>query len=476
MDRDGTEHDGPLERDGADPPDGAEDAEADPSDASDESAEGVVVGRRSESSRHSRRSFLAYGGIAVLGAAAGGLIGYQVGTPAGKSSTRERVVRVGAIVPRRPPFLGQGQELVRGLDVGVKEVNDRKGIGGVPVELVVREVPGLDEAGMIAAANGLVSEEVLAVFLPFTSASCEELTILSEYGAPVFHLSTAAQSAILAEGGELANVYRCVPNPAGYGKRFAAILARAVSAGIVGPQARSATLVVADDAEGAALGTSVGAAVEQLDWTVVQETVTSPVQDWAPTLETIRQAAPGAIFLGLTSPEDLASFQQAFVEDPVPSLVFATQGPSVPEYTDLAAESADGVIWSTPIGTIQDDISLPFRELYERKYKRRPGLSQAGAAYDLVLMWAQAAGAAKRPTKFSSMGKIVPQLLYRGVSGTFNLRGEDRIALGFPSDTKDPAAGLPHLTFQIQDGRQVCLGPPPYQDGTLQSPPWVATT
>ena len=32
---------------------------------------------------------------------------------------------------------------------------------------------------------------------------------------------------------------------------------------------------------------------------------------------------------------------------------------------------------------------------------------------------------------------------------------------------------MPHLTFQIQDGKQVLVSPEPYTTGGYQRPPWL---
>jgi branched-chain amino acid transport system substrate-binding protein len=197
------------------------------------------------------------------------------------------------------------------------------------------------------------------------------------------------------------------------------------------------------------------------------------VEDWGSTLSGLRKKPTAAIFLGVPNPQDLASFQKAFVADPTPSLVYATFGPSVPEYLELAGPSADGVVWSTPIGTIPDALSAEFRSLYQKKYKKSPGQSQAGASYDMVLFWAQCAALAKKPSKFSQVTKNVPQVLYRGVSGAYNLRNAQHVAVPYPAKTRDPSAGLPHLTFQIQEGKQVLLAPAPFGSGESVKPSWL---
>jgi branched-chain amino acid transport system substrate-binding protein len=37
----------------------------------------------------------------------------------------------------------------------------------------------------------------------------------------------------------------------------------------------------------------------------------------------------------------------------------------------------------------------------------------------------------------------------------------------------DPSLGMPHLTFQIQNGKQVLISPDPYAIGSFQLPSWL---
>ncbi|MER7395223.1 ABC transporter substrate-binding protein [Streptomyces sp. NPDC000151] len=61
-------------------------------------------------------------------------------SPPGEARTDGSSVRIGALVPlTRPGWVGAGQHLLAGLELGVREVNDAGGIVGRPLELVVRD-------------------------------------------------------------------------------------------------------------------------------------------------------------------------------------------------------------------------------------------------------------------------------------------------------------------------------------------------
>lgn len=72
-------------------------------------------------------------------------------------------VRVGALVPlSRPGWVEAGRHLLAGLELGVEEVNDAGGIGGRPLELVVRDTAA-DPRRAAAAVEELAELGVAAV-------------------------------------------------------------------------------------------------------------------------------------------------------------------------------------------------------------------------------------------------------------------------------------------------------------------------
>ena len=68
---------------------------------------------------------------------------------------------------------------------------------------------------------------------------------------------------------------------------------------------------------------------------------------------------------------------------------------------------------------------------------------------------------------------MIPELLYRGVSGTFDLSANDRVVAGFPGGTDDPSLGVPHLTYQVQNGRNLVISPDRLATGNFKPPAWL---
>lgn len=418
-----------------------------------------------------RRELFRLGGSAAGGVALGALAGY---TAAGGGRGAQEPWKVGAVIPKGDAYRAEGEQTLRGLGLGLRVVNRRGGVRGRPVELLKYEVADLSEETLTAAAEALVGQGIVAALLGFTSSTCAEFDVYAAYRAPVFHLSRS-ESSLDAATRIGANIFRCMPR-VDYGKPFVGFMDELVASGAFVSASRTVAIVAGKDTDGSTAAADVKRSLEGSDWSLVLDRqVDAPATtDWRPLLAEARTAAPSVVFVGISTAREAAALQTAFASDPFPALIYVTFAPSVPEFLTLAGTAAGGVIWSTPLGTILgDSASASFEALYAQRSGTVPlGLSQLGANFDLALLWAQCAALAKRPTRFSSVEKIVPSVLYRGVSGTFNLAAENRVAAGYPAEVADPGLGLPHLTFQIQGGEHVRLAPDPYRAGRFKRPTW----
>ncbi|MFE3457546.1 ABC transporter substrate-binding protein [Nocardiopsis aegyptia] len=84
-------------------------------------------------------------------------------SPSGDEHPQGSPVRLGALVPlTRPGWVEAGRHLLAGLDLAVREVNGTGGIGGRPLELVVRDTAA-DPERAAAAVGELADLDVAAV-------------------------------------------------------------------------------------------------------------------------------------------------------------------------------------------------------------------------------------------------------------------------------------------------------------------------
>ena len=215
--------------------------------------------------------------------------------------------------------------------------------------------------------------------------------------------------------------------------------------------------------------------MEAQGWTTTMfQEFTVPQADWGALLVKIRQNPPGIVFFSDYAAADEASFIKQFRQSPTPSLVYQQYAPSIPQYLDLAGDAANGVLWATVVGLLAGDArAKAFADRFNTSYGSPPGFSNAGDQYDLVHLWAENAAIAGDPYDFATVNKLVANTVYRGVCGAYSFLPGTLTCYPYPDDTPDPSLGMPHLTFQIQNGQQVLISPDPYTTGKFQLPDWL---
>ncbi|MFF5284702.1 ABC transporter substrate-binding protein [Streptomyces sp. NPDC013171] len=108
-------------------------------------------------------------------------------------------VRLGALVPlTRPGWVEAGRHLLAGLDLAVREVNDAGGIGGRPLELLVRDTAA-DPERAAAAVDELAGLGVAAVVGEYHSVVARAAAARADVVGVPFLCSSAVLDALTEE-------------------------------------------------------------------------------------------------------------------------------------------------------------------------------------------------------------------------------------------------------------------------------------
>lgn len=429
--------------------------------------------------RVTRRQLVAGMGSATFGGLlAGGAAGFFGGksTEDAEASTGSgKPVVVGALLPVTGAAAGDAQEQLRGLKLGAKQINDAGGIGGRPIEVKVYDARDQAPNVMTGAMRKFVGERVAAIFSPFLSYTDIETPIVGKAGIPLFHINTFQGNVDFAKENGYDSIFQCCPSETWYGTGFRALMDELIASGRFTPRDRTAAIVTGNDAYSASVASTFRDDLKKAGWKIVQyDSYTAPQADWGGVLARIRSHDPDVIFQSDYLPGDEASFIKQFAQAPTRSLVYQLYAPSVPEYLDLAGKAADGVMWATTTGTMfEDDLGKRFFDDYRRAYGEDPGRSNAGANYDMIRLWAQAAALASNPYAYDEVSANVRAQVFRGVNGAYVL-GDQLTCLPYPAAVTDPSLGMALQTYQIQDGRQVRVSPDPYTTGSYKAPSWLS--
>lgn len=369
--------------------------------------------------------------------------------------------------------------MVRGQTLAVEEINAAGGLLGRQLTLQVLDSKAQEPDVMKNVFQKLVSQNVAAVFVGFTTYTSVEYPIVADKGIPTFHVNTWHGNVDYVRENGIKNIFQGDPSETSYGSGFITLVNQLIASGDWKPSSKSVYVVTSNDPYSLAIAQSFQAGMQNQGWESLGfEQFTVPQADWGGVLVKIRGNPPGIVFFSDYAAGDEAAFIKQFRQSPTKSLVYEQYAPSIPEYLDLAGDAANGVLWSTVVGILAGDArAKDFIAKFTQRFNRPPGFSNAGDQYDLVHLWAGAAASAGDPYKFDRINEIVTSTAYRGTCGmyTFNSgRSGDLTAIPYPDETPDPTLGMPHLTFQIQNGQQVLIAPDPYTTGSFQLPEWLA--
>lgn len=414
-----------------------------------------------------------FGGVLVGGA--GGFLGGRSTESQAATTGKGQPIALGVLAPVTGAAAGDGQEMVRGIKLGVAEVNAGGGVGGRPLRFELLDAKDQTPEIMTSAMRKFVADRVAAVFAPFITYTNVELPIIGRSRIPTFHVNTFQGNVDFAVSHGYRNIFQGCPSEIWYAAGFVDVVNRLIAQKQWTPRNKTVAIVSSNDAYSISIARRFRADVQKLGWRIVQfDTYTVPQSEWGSTLTRIRATDPDIVFHSDYFAGDEASFIKQFAQSPTKSLVYQQYAPSIPEYLKLAGSAANGVLWATTTGTIVgDDLGKRFVAEYQKAYHQPPGLANAGGQRDLVRLWAQAAAMAPDPFEYDRVGDNVRLMVFRGVNGTYKLGPAQQTNLPYPAKVKDPSLGQPLLTFQIQNGKQVLISPDPYINGRYQTPPWL---
>lgn len=427
-----------------------------------------------------RRAFLAGAGGVVVGAAGGGLVTSALTNDSsstgksGGSSDRSEIV-IASPYPLSGPLAADGEEMKNGSALAIKEINAAGGVAGRKIRQIVIDADVLTPDGVTNAMNKAVSANPHAIALGYFVAWEPSVDIAAQYGAPMVHDVTFRQMVQKTADNpkKYGNIFQTDPSEDLYGSGLVTFLTDLEKSGEWKPSAKRIFIVEGATPYSHNISVAVQEDAKKIGWTISGvEVVTPPVANYTPIISKIKNTDPGVVIHTSIDPTDLAAFQTAFAANPSNALVYLQYGASVPAFLDLAKTSGYGVIWATVIGVLQDEIGQKFQKAYQAEYNKAAGFSNSGGSYDQIYMLAQAWGQVGDPTDFEAVNTQLRTQIFRGVCGGYRFDNKYQSGLSYPTETNDPGLGMAHLFFQIQDGKQVCIAPSPYNTGTFKRAAW----
>lgn len=394
-------------------------------------------------------------------------------------------IPVGGGVPVTGWAAADGIEFKRGLEIACEEINAVGGILGRPLEPHFEDTKEQGAANIIPAMQRLIDRyNVHAIINGYnTGAVCAEYDTIADAGILYLHHNTDVThyAKIKSNRDKYFGIFMSDPAEYYYGPGLLVFLNNLMQSGAWKRPNNKIAVITGSQNYSVVIADGIKSKAKDLGWDIsLFETVVVPISEWGPTLTKVRQDPPAVIAVTHWVPQDLAQFMLQFVPNPTNSLVYMQYGPSLAAFREIGKGATDGVLYSTVVASLQDEIGQDFNNRYKKKFGPSASPLVAAQVFDSTNIWAIAAalaGGTSGPGEPEQNRKVAARLLpliYRGTMGTMHFNAEQG-AIPYPDETKDPSLGMPHQFLQIQDytTEPALIAPAPYETSKFKMPPWI---
>lgn len=395
-------------------------------------------------------------------------------------------IPIGAGIPLTGWAAADGIEFKRAAEMAMDEINAMGGILGRPIEVHIEDTKNQGADNIIPAMQRLIDRYgVHAIVNGYnTGAVCAEYDTIADAGIPYIHHNTdiVHHEVVGGDPERYFSIFMGDPAEYWYGEGLLAFLNNLEKSGQWTPDNRKIAIVTGSQNYSVVIADAIREKAADYGWDIsLYETVVVPISEWGPTLAKLREDPPAVIAVTHWVPQDLAQFMLQFTPNPTNSLVYMQYGPSLSAFRDIAGEAANGVLYSTVIASLRDEIGEKFNTAYRERFGANSSPLTGAQVYDSMHYFALAAaqaGGTGGPGDFEQNEKVAARLrhmIYRGVMGTTKFFLPEQAGIPYPDATNDPSLGMPHQFLQHQDYTKEAelIAPDPYVSAPFKMPPWM---
>ncbi|MCZ7662604.1 MAG: metalloregulator ArsR/SmtB family transcription factor [Thermoleophilia bacterium] len=391
------------------------------------------------------------------------------------SSQRDRPIRIGSTFPLTGFAAPDGLEQKRAMTVAIEQWNSRGGVQGRLIEHVYLDVGDMSPKRMVSTFQSLIQDHhVDAIVNGYLLYTGKEYELVANSGIPYVHSNTSSISQKLysTDPERFWMCFQVDPSERLYALGFIRFIQFLERSGAFRARKKEIAIIAGSDPYSETIAITLRQTIKRIGWGIsIFEKVKSPCDRWARILRRISVEQPDVVFLSDIVLEDNVTFVSDFLENPIPALLYGQYSPTLREYVDSLGPSAEGTITSTVNGVLPGELGDQYRTTYEQRWGVAPGASIGGIVFDTTNLYLTAVALAGGSEDRRRVCDLLQGLWVRGTTGVCHFTRE-RVAPSFPTETLDPSAGVPHLFFQVQEGRQRILYPPPYVETQFVLPPW----
>jgi branched-chain amino acid transport system substrate-binding protein len=300
-----------------------------------------------------------------------------------------------------------GENLKRGIDLAVEEINKQGGIDGQQVELRYYDDKCDPTEGANVASRIAADDSIFAMLGPVCSSTAQAMLPVLER-ANLSVLSGSTSSPLLS--GAFPNFARTIPSDAQVAVNMANLAVSVLDH-------QNIAILYASDDFGQPIKEGIEAQVEELGGSIVaaESFVPAKTKDFTPALTKIAAKNPDAVMMvGYYNDVGLAlsQFANAGLND-VPTV--STPGVDHPDFIKLAGDAAeDQIVFSYYNFSSQLPANVEFVEAFQKKYNELPN-EQAAYGYELPFIYK---AAIEDGATSEDLIEKVKTITYEGPTGT----------------------------------------------------------
>lgn len=383
---------------------------------------------------------------------------------------------IGSAMPLTGPYASDGEEMLQALELAIDDYNEAGGILGRQLRLVTCDVAALEVDTIQACGERLLGENPDAIITGYDDSGINTLAF-GVGDMPYLHAvtMTAAVDPVREDPEQYGNVFQYDPSDYDYGVNAAELLPQIAEQIGFEPSNQTVAVISTDYAYNVVGAGAFKEFITKAGYEVVVDEVTPfGVEEWGPILSRIGEEEPAFVTFWNLDPSDAARFMnqwdQQFGDTGINSLVYMQYTPSIPEFLDLTAGSAEGLLWSTVIG-VSERVGLDktdYTATWKERFGNEPASIHAYVVRDAFDIWANAVEAVGCVECFDEVNQAIRDTVYEGYAGTYDFTPLEEGQYAQAGDEF-----LPTLWSQVQGGASVPVLPESAAEGELQMPPWV---
>ena len=383
------------------------------------------------------------------------------------------VIKIGVLAPLTGTSAADGEEMVRGVQLAVKEINAAGGVLGYTFEVIPGDTKDQVPDAVTSAIERITADKDVHLMLTgYADGANFEIENMRQLNMPYILSANSAQTyGIISPHPEnYPTVWSITPSYDAYQTELPLLMEQWASEGKIKLNNRKVAIVTSDNPYSKTISDGLKVNFAKANWTVtVDETVPfGEVLDWRTILGKIRNDPPDLVVNTDYLPGNEATFLSQFLENPTNSFLFMQYGPSVPEFYNLTKDKSTGVLYNLLGGLIQspkNTLATKFLEIFKNEY----GVESGGYGYMLyesVYMYTEALKIVGNPTDHTAIGKAFGGLVVDSAIGTIKFDPATHLSV-------QGNDGVPIQFYQLWNGERVLLTPDRYSTGTIQVPPWI---